>query len=86
MALRSFRFQVVRTETCLTVLYRVHRFLLCSAIFVCLMGHIAVQTYVAEGFLAKEATICMVRCRWFEEDMGSEVVFLFDVARAIRKT
>ena len=32
------------------------RYLLCSAIMVCLLGHTAVQTYVAEGFLAVEAT------------------------------
>ena len=29
---------------------RVHRYLLCSAIMVCLMGRTAVQTYVAAGF------------------------------------
>ena len=80
MAPRSFRFHVVRTETCRTLLCRVHRDLLCSAIMVCLMGHTAVQTYVAEGFLAVEATIRMDRCCWFEEDLGSNVVFWFDVA------
>ena len=36
---------------------RVHRHLLNSAIMVCLMGHTAVQTSVAEGFLAMEATM-----------------------------
>ena len=54
---------------------RVHRHLLNSAIMVCLMGHTPVQTYAAEGFLAFEATIRMARCRWFEENMRSEVVF-----------
>ena len=43
-----FRFQLVRTETCLTLLCRVHRYLLKSAITVCLMGHTAVQTSVAQ--------------------------------------
>ena len=43
-----FRFHVVRTETCLTLLCRVHRYLLKSAITVCLMGHTAVQTSVAQ--------------------------------------
>ena len=59
---------------------RAHRHLLNSAIMVCLMGHIAVQTSVAEGFLAFEATIRMARSRWFEENMGSEVVSWFVVA------
>ena len=49
MVPRSFRFQVVRMETCLTILHRVHRYLLKSAIFVCLMGHTAVQTSVAQS-------------------------------------
>ena len=53
----------------------VQRHLLYSAIMVCLMGHTAVQKYVAERFLGFEATIRMTRCCWFEEDMGSEVVF-----------
>ena len=43
-----FRFHMVRTETCLTLLCRVHRYLLKSAITVCLMGHTAVQTSVAQ--------------------------------------
>ena len=46
--LHFFRFHVVRTETCLTLLCRVHRYLLKSAITVCLMGHTAVQTSVAQ--------------------------------------
>ena len=46
----------VRTEICRKLLCRVHRYLLCSANMVCLVGHIVVQTYVAEGFLAVEAT------------------------------
>ena len=50
------RFHVVRTETCRTLLCRVHRYLL-SAFIVCLMGHTAVQTSVAQGFLAAEATL-----------------------------
>ena len=50
------RFYVVRTETCRALLRRARRHLLCSAIMVCLMGHTAVQTYVAEGFLAVDAT------------------------------
>ena len=50
MAHRSFRFQVVPMETCLTILYRVHRYLLKSAIIVCLMRHTAVQTSAAEVF------------------------------------
>ena len=33
-------------------------------------------------FLAFEATIRMARCRWFEEDSGSEVVFWFDLDHA----
>ena len=36
---------------------RAHRHLLNSAIMVCLMEHTAVQTSVAEGFLAVEATL-----------------------------
>ena len=43
-----FRLHVIRTETCLTLLCRVHRCLLKSAITVCLMGHTAVQTSVAQ--------------------------------------
>ena len=43
-----FWFHVVRTETCLTLLCRVHRYLLKSAFTVCLMGHTAVQTSVAQ--------------------------------------
>ena len=35
----------VRTEICRALLCRVHCYLLCFAIMVCLMGHIAVQTY-----------------------------------------
>ena len=50
------RFCVVRTETCRALLRRAHRHLLNSAILVSLMGHTAVQTSVAEGFLAMEAT------------------------------
>ena len=50
------RFHVVRTETCRTLLCRVHRYLL-NAFIVCLMGHTAVQTSVAQGFLAAEATL-----------------------------
>ena len=46
------------------------------------MGHSAVQTYVAVGFLAVVATIRIARCRWFKEDLGSEVVFWFVVAHA----
>ena len=46
----------IRKEICRTLMCRVHRYLLCSAIMVCLMGHIAVQTYVADCFLAVEAT------------------------------
>ena len=42
------RFHVVRTETCRTLLCRVHKYLLKSAITVCLMGHTAVQTSVAQ--------------------------------------
>ena len=34
-------------ETCLIILYRVLRYLLKSAIIVCLMRHIAVQTFAA---------------------------------------
>ena len=37
-------------ETCLIILYRVLRYLLKSAIIVCLMRHIAVQTFAAEVF------------------------------------
>ena len=73
------RFYVVRTETCCALLRRAHRHLLKSAIMVSLMGHTAVQTSVAEGFLAMEARR-MAQCRWFEKDLGSEVVFCFDVA------
>ena len=52
----------------------VQRHLLYSAIMVCLMGHTAVQKYVAaERFLGFEATIRMTRCRWFEEDMGQKL-------------
>ena len=50
---------MVRTETCRTLLCRVHRYLL-NAFIVCLMGHTAVQTSatsVAQGFLAAEATL-----------------------------
>ena len=43
------RFHVVRTETCRTLLCRVHRYLL-DAFIVCLMGHTAVQTSVAQVF------------------------------------
>ena len=43
------------------------------------MGHTAVQTSVAEGFLAMEATIRMARCRWFADGLGSGVVFWIDV-------
>ena len=50
MAPRSFRFHVVRTETWRTTLCRVHRYLLKSAIIVCLMRHTAVQTSAAEVF------------------------------------
>ena len=50
------RFHADRTEICRTLLCRVHRYLLCFAIMVCLMGHTVVQTCVAEGFLAVEAT------------------------------
>ena len=46
------RFHADRTEICRTLLCRVHICLLWFAIMVCLMGHTAVQTYVAEGFLA----------------------------------
>ena len=42
MTPRSFRFHVVRTLCC------VHRYLPKSAIIVCLMGHTAVQTSVAQ--------------------------------------
>ena len=49
MARRSFRFHVLRTETCRTFLCRVHRYLLKSAIMVCLMGHTAVETSVAQS-------------------------------------
>ena len=73
------RFYVVRTETSLALPCRVHRHLLISAIMVCLMGHTAVQSSVAEGFLAMEATIRMARCRWFEDGLGSRVVFWIDV-------
>ena len=45
---RFVRFYVDRTETCRTILYCVHRYLLKSAITVCLMGHTAVQTSVAQ--------------------------------------
>ena len=48
MAHRSFRFQMVPMETCLTILYRVHRYLLKCAFTVCLMRHTAVQTSAAE--------------------------------------
>ena len=41
---------------CCALLRRAHRHLLNSAIKVSLMGHTAVQTSVAEGFLAMEAT------------------------------
>ena len=77
ISIRMARFHADRTEICRTLLCRVHRYLLWFAIMVCLMGHTAMQTYVVEGFLAVEATIRMARCRWFEEDMGSEVVLLF---------
>ena len=50
------RFHVVRTETCRTLLCRVHRYLL-DAFIVCLMGHTAVHMFVAQGFLAAEATL-----------------------------
>ena len=50
MAHRSFRYQVVPMETCLTTLYRVHRYRLKSATIVCLMRHTAVQTSAAEVF------------------------------------
>ena len=50
MAHRSFRFQVVSVETCLKILYRVHRYSLKSAFIVCLMRHTAVQTSAAEVF------------------------------------
>ena len=45
-----FWFHVVRTEACRSLLCRVHRYLLKSAITVCLMGHTAVQTSVAQSF------------------------------------
>ena len=60
---RSFRFHVVRMETCRTLLCRVHRYLLNSAMMVCLMGHTAVQTSVADGFLAVEATLFQLLIR-----------------------
>ena len=47
---RSFRFYVVRTEICLTILYRVHRYPLKSATIVCLKRHSAVQTSAADVF------------------------------------
>ena len=47
---------MVRTETSRALLRRAQRHLLNSAIMVILMGHTAVQTSVAEGFLAMEAT------------------------------
>ena len=59
MAPRSFRFHVVRMETCRKLLYRVHRYLLKSAMIVCLMEHTAVQTSVAQSpkrFTADSAT------------------------------
>ena len=56
MAPRIIRFHADRSGICCTLLCRVDRYLLCSAIMVCLLGHTAVQTYVAEGFLAVEAT------------------------------
>ena len=48
---RSFRFHVVGWQICRTRLCRVRRYLLNSAIVVCLMGHTAVQTSVADGLL-----------------------------------
>lgn len=57
MARRLIRFHVVRTEACRTLLCLVHRYLLNFAIIVCLMGHTAVQTSVAQGFLAAQATL-----------------------------
>ena len=54
---RRIRFHVVRTGTCLTLLCLVHRYLLNTPFIVCLMGHTAVQTSVAQGFLAAQATL-----------------------------
>ena len=48
---------MVRTGTCRTLLCRVHRYLLNTAFIVCLMGRTAVQTSVAQGFLAAQATL-----------------------------
>ena len=38
------------------------------------------------GFLAMEATIRMARCRWFEDGLGSGVVFWIDVAHVHDRT
>ena len=57
MVPRLIRFSVVRTETYRTLLCRAHRDLLHSTIIVCPMGHTAVQTSVAQAFLAAEATL-----------------------------
>ena len=73
------RFYVVRTETCRALLRRAHRHLLCSAIMICLLGHTAVQSFVAEGFWRWRSRR-MAQCRWFGEDSGSEIVFKYDVA------
>ena len=48
-SIRMARFHADRTEICRALLCRVQRYLLRSAIMVCLMGHTAVQTYVAAG-------------------------------------
>ena len=50
MAPRIIRFHTDRTDICRTLLCRVHRYLLCSAIMVCLLGHTAVQTLLRRVF------------------------------------
>ena len=55
---------MVRTETCRALLRRAHRHLLNSAIMVSLMGHTAVQTSVAEGFLAAQVGVVGLKRTW----------------------
>ena len=60
-----YRFHVVRTETCLTLLCRVHRYLLKSAITVCLMGHCSADVCCAKSLFPpfKSNTKCDVIIR-----------------------
>ena len=69
---------MVRTDICRALLCRIHRNLLCSAIMVYLMGQSAVQTCVAEGFLARSVWLGVVGLkRTWDQKLSSGSLLTF---------